>query len=127
MPSKKSEAQQIDELRNQLAQQTRLLAERNETIRGFLASNFFTLYAIKPVSGRLKAAEQAREFVDANRIPAPKGQAGRGDGYNLLEEMHVSKEMFHALRVSRLLFSSLHHSTLFPRLSYGTRLVNFWM
>ena len=76
MAPKESEAQQIEELRNQLAQQTRLLAERNETICGFLASNFFILWAIKPVSGRLKAAEQAREFVDANRIPAPKGQAG---------------------------------------------------
>jgi hypothetical protein len=51
---------------------------------------------------KLQEVEKAREFEKENRIPLPQGQAGRGDGYNLFEEMGVSKATFHALRVWKL-------------------------
>ena len=50
--------------------------------------------------GKLKEEAKARTLEGKDdRIPIPEGQAGRGEGYNLFEEMKVSKETYHALRV----------------------------
>ena len=64
--------------------------------------------------GKLQEAQKAREFEDQNRIPIPRGQAGRSEGYNLFEEMGVSKETFQAVRVCHIhSLRVLLHSTLF--------------
>ena len=98
MPAKKSQVKQIEELREQLARQERLLTEKDDVIRGFWLTRFLN-FKLDPLLVKLRTAEKAREFEDANRIPIPKGQAGRGDGYNLYDEMGVSKDTFLALRV----------------------------
>jgi len=98
MPPKRTQAKEIQELQEKLAQQERLLEEKEKTIRTrvllFCSTSLFNF-----ASGGLREAEKAREFEDKNRIPIPQGQAGRGEGYNLFEEMGVSKETFQALRV----------------------------
>ena len=59
----------------------------------------FLNFKLDPLLVKLQTAKKAREFENANRIPIPKGQAGRGDGYNLFDEMGVLKDTFQALRV----------------------------
>lgn len=57
---------------------------------------------------KYKEAEKAREFEKENRIPRPSGQAGRGNGYKLSEEMGVSKNTYHALRVRKFILARPH-------------------
>jgi hypothetical protein len=49
------------------------------------------------LSEQLVASQKPLETV----IPKPKGQAGRGDGYNLFDEMHLSSTTtYNMIRVS---------------------------
>lgn len=64
---------------------------------------------------------KARELGEKNnRISISEGQAGHSDGHNSFEEIRVSKEAYHALRVQKLfcVFQS------FTRLWFTIKLLN---
>jgi hypothetical protein len=58
---------------------------------------------------------------DESIVPKPKGQAGRGDGYNLYDEMRISSTAtYNTIRVFHFFISYMHAHLL---TEFGSRML----
>jgi hypothetical protein len=98
--ARQSQAKELEALKKQLAAQSRMIAAKDEQLGKPPSQVVFNWLSLFFLLAKLKEEAKARELEGKDdRIPIPEGQAGRSQGYNLFEEMRVSKETYHALRV----------------------------
>jgi hypothetical protein len=108
---KQNQIKEIEALKKKLASQNRQLVVQNEELGKAPLRIQSRLTLTFSLLAELREAAKVRELDEKdNRILAPEGQAGRSQGYNLFEEMRVSKETYLSLRVWK--FFSVFHSSL---------------